>query len=357
MVRMQLEAEVATQDVVAQQACSASLFQGGFEAFVHLEDFAVDVVVAHRDAHGVSRNGHAFDHGVRVEAQDFTVLACTRFTFVRITDQVLLTRERTGHEAPLEPGWEACAATTAQCGRFDFCNDFILGHARTTVLTQDLAQSSVTTTCFVVFQAPVGAVNACVNLWIDVTTVENGFRAGRLELGKVKHLVFTSLGLSLEHINQLIQLVIAHVADHVAVVDQHHGSISACTQALALLHGEQAVWSCTAGFHAEFVAQVLQRLLTVTQLARQVGANVQFELACWLLVVHVVEGDHFMHSNGWHADVVSHFLLALRRHPATFLLDDGQAGHDSRLTLVSRVLGQFAVEARFGLFAQHRSIT
>lgn len=46
MVRVQLEAEAAAHDVVAQVAGSAGFLQRGLEALIGLEDFAVDVVVA-----------------------------------------------------------------------------------------------------------------------------------------------------------------------------------------------------------------------------------------------------------------------------------------------------------------------
>ena len=45
-----------------------------------------------------------------------------------------------------------------------------------------------------------------------------------------------------------------------------------------------------------------------------------------------------MHGDGGHAEVIGHCLLGLWRGPGPFLLDDGQAGRDGRLTLVSRVL-------------------
>ena len=92
-VRVQLEAVAAAQDLVAQEAGGAGLFQGFFEALVHLEDFAMDVVVAHADAHRVGRDDHAFDDDVRVELQDVTVLAGTRLALVGIAHQILLARE------------------------------------------------------------------------------------------------------------------------------------------------------------------------------------------------------------------------------------------------------------------------
>ncbi len=111
---MQLKAEAGAEDLVAQVAGSAGFFQRGFEAVVHLEDLAVDVVVAHRDAHRVGGDDHALDHDVRVEHQDVAVLAGPRLTLVRIADPVLRARVLPRHEAPLQAGWEACATAAAQ---------------------------------------------------------------------------------------------------------------------------------------------------------------------------------------------------------------------------------------------------
>jgi hypothetical protein len=162
-------------------------------------------------------------------------LAGAGFAFVGVADEVLLAREGAGHEAPLQTRGEAGTATTAQRRSLDLGDDLILGHAFAAVLAQDLAQRGVTATRLVVLQAPVAAVNASVDLRFDVAAVENGFLAGRLEFGKVKHLVSPSLGLSLERVDQLVELVVAHVADHLAVVHQGHGRIGARAQALAVL--------------------------------------------------------------------------------------------------------------------------
>ena len=115
MVTMQLEAEVRTHDVVAQKTCGTRFFQRRFKAFVSLEDFTMDVVVAHVDAHRIGRNRHAFDHDVGVVHQDFAVLARAWLTLVRVADQVFLAWELAGHEAPLQTRGEACTTTTAQC--------------------------------------------------------------------------------------------------------------------------------------------------------------------------------------------------------------------------------------------------
>ena len=82
MRSMQLKIEVAAHDLVAQEACSACFFKGRFKTFVGLKNFTVNVVVTHIDAHGVSRNGHAFNHNVRIELHDVAVFASAWFAFV-----------------------------------------------------------------------------------------------------------------------------------------------------------------------------------------------------------------------------------------------------------------------------------
>jgi hypothetical protein len=105
MVGMQLEAEVAAQDVAAQVARCARLFQRRLKALVHLENLAVDVVVTHADAHRKAGNDHAFNHDVGVEHQDVAVLAGPRLSLVGVAHQVLLTRNWRGmklHFSPVE---------------------------------------------------------------------------------------------------------------------------------------------------------------------------------------------------------------------------------------------------------------
>ncbi len=99
----------------------------------------MDVVVAHRDAHREGRDDHALDDDVRVELQDVAVLAGARLAFVGIADEVLLPRERAGHEAPLQARREARAAAAAQAGFLDGGDDLVLRHRLAAVRAQDLA--------------------------------------------------------------------------------------------------------------------------------------------------------------------------------------------------------------------------
>ena len=155
---MQLETEVRAHDAITQKAGGTRFFQSCFKAFVGLENFAVDVVVTHADAHGIGRNGHAFDHDVRVVLQDLAVFASARLALVRVTHQILLARELTGHEAPLQAGGKARTAATPQARLFDGGNDLVLGQALAAILAQNFAQGLVATTRYIVLQRPVAAV-------------------------------------------------------------------------------------------------------------------------------------------------------------------------------------------------------
>ena len=114
VVRVQIEAEIAAQNVFAQVARRARLLDGGLEAFVHLENFPVDVVVPLIRPHHVGGDQHAFNHGMGVILQDVAILERARLALVGVTNQVFLPRKLARHEAPLEPGGKTRTAAPAQ---------------------------------------------------------------------------------------------------------------------------------------------------------------------------------------------------------------------------------------------------
>ena len=104
---------------------------------------------------------------MRIETQDVAVFERARFAFVRIADEVLLARELTRHEAPLQAGREARTATAAQTRRLDV-GDHLLGR---NLFFQNAAQLGVTAARHIVFEMPVVAVQAGENQRFDVTIV------------------------------------------------------------------------------------------------------------------------------------------------------------------------------------------
>ena len=113
MMVVQVEAEVAAQNFVADEAGSVRLFEGLLTALVAIPDFPVDVVITTPAAHRVGGDHHAFDQHVWVVAQDVAVLEGSGLAFVGIAHEVLVAGELLRHEAPFEPGGEAGTATPA----------------------------------------------------------------------------------------------------------------------------------------------------------------------------------------------------------------------------------------------------
>jgi len=150
-------------DVVAQQTRSTRFLQRFFKPVIGRKYFAMNVVVAHRYAHGIRGNNHALDDNVGIELQDVAVFAGSRLSLIRVAHQILLARKLAWHEAPLEPRRKTCTATPPQGRLFDGCNHLVLRQTCdtgvacgcSTVFSKNLAQRLITATRFVVLQTPI----------------------------------------------------------------------------------------------------------------------------------------------------------------------------------------------------------
>ena len=118
----------------------------------------MDVVVAHRNAHGVGRDCHAFDDDMRVELEDVAVFAGTWLTFVGIAYKVLLTRELARHEAPFQTGWKTGPSSPTQTRLLHGGNDLVLAQTFSAMHTQNTSQRLVSTPRFIVFQMPIFSI-------------------------------------------------------------------------------------------------------------------------------------------------------------------------------------------------------
>src|SRR5699024_7904968 len=112
MEGMQRKIEPGIQDVVAQETGLGRLLERFIKPLVDFKNLAVNVVVANVNAHGISGNGHAFNHYMRIEAQDVTVFECAGLSLVRVADQIFLTRQAARHETPLQARRESGTTTT-----------------------------------------------------------------------------------------------------------------------------------------------------------------------------------------------------------------------------------------------------
>ncbi len=167
---MQLEIELATHDLVTEEAGGARLFQRFLEAVVIGPNLAMNIVVANRDTHRVGADRHAFDQGMRVVANDVAILECARFAFIRIAHQVFLSRKLARHEAPLQAGRKTGAAASTQRRCLQFCYHLL----RRDLVVEYALQGLIAAALDVVRQTPVLAIEAGQDQGFDVTGMQAG---------------------------------------------------------------------------------------------------------------------------------------------------------------------------------------
>ena len=172
MMRMQLEAEFAAEYFVTEKTRRARFFDGFFKALVDIPDFAVNVVVAHGNTHGVSGNRHALDHAMRVVTHDVAIFKRARLAFVGIAHQILRARKLPRHEAPLEPGRKPRTTTSTQRRLFKLRDDR-LGRD---FFAEYLLQRLIAAARLIILDAPIGAVDVLHDQGIGAV---NAFRERR----------------------------------------------------------------------------------------------------------------------------------------------------------------------------------
>ena len=147
-VNVNLAVEAAAEDVLADEALRAGLFDGALDVLDALEQLTANVDVADLGLDRVAGDQAALDERVRVALHDEAVLERARLALVCVDAQVDGLVGVLGQEAPLDARGEARAAAAAQVGRFDLFLDLFGGQA----LTQRLAERAVAAVALVAGQ-------------------------------------------------------------------------------------------------------------------------------------------------------------------------------------------------------------
>ncbi len=120
---IKIKTEIGTEQLLADEACLASLCQRLLESLVIFPDLAMNIVVTDACTQRIGGNRHALDQLVRVVTDDVAVLECAGLTLVRIADQIFDAVIVTRHETPFETSRKTCTATSAQTGELDLTDD------------------------------------------------------------------------------------------------------------------------------------------------------------------------------------------------------------------------------------------
>ena len=121
--QVDVEAEVAAEDLFAEQAVLARLFDGAGETVDGERILGADVDDALGGAGDVAADDHAFDERVGIAFDLIAVHVGAGVALVGVADDVLLVRLGLGEELPLVAGEVAGAAAAAELGGLDLLDD------------------------------------------------------------------------------------------------------------------------------------------------------------------------------------------------------------------------------------------
>ena len=131
---LDVEIEVAAENLLAQKSEVAGLLDGDLETLNGERIFRADVDVALRSADREARDGHGFEDGVGIAFQSGAVHVSAGVALVGITDHVLLALGLLLGELPLHAGGEARAAAAAETRLEHFFDDLLGRHLEENLL-------------------------------------------------------------------------------------------------------------------------------------------------------------------------------------------------------------------------------
>jgi hypothetical protein len=120
-----LEAEIAPEDVLAQEIVRLGLGDGRLEPLDRQGIFGPEVDVGLRGADAVGGDGHALDQPMGIALDHRTVHERARVALVGVADEVLVVAGRAAGELPLLPGGKAAAAPAPQSAGLDHVADLV----------------------------------------------------------------------------------------------------------------------------------------------------------------------------------------------------------------------------------------
>ena len=136
---LDVEIEVAAENLLAEKAEVASLLDGDLKALDGERIFRTDVDVALRSADGKAGDRHGLEDRVGIAFERRAVHVSAGVALVGVTDHVLLALRLLHSELPLHTGGEARAAATAKTRLKHFIDNLLGRH-----LEEDLLESLVT---------------------------------------------------------------------------------------------------------------------------------------------------------------------------------------------------------------------
>ena len=123
-----IEFKAEPQNILAEEAVFAGLFEGYLQTVYGHGIFGADVDIALMRAYGVAGYGHCLEHAVGIAFEHGSVHECAGIALIGVAHDVLYIALRGLGERPLAPRGEAGAAAAAETGGGDFVYYVVRGH-------------------------------------------------------------------------------------------------------------------------------------------------------------------------------------------------------------------------------------
>ena len=123
-----VEVEGCVANVVAEQSASPRFAQAGRQTAHGQRILSAYVDETFAGADCVSRDGHAFNHALRIALKNTAIHKRARIAFIAIADYILYVSRCLGNCAPLQAGGISAAAASAQTAGGDLMDDAVRCH-------------------------------------------------------------------------------------------------------------------------------------------------------------------------------------------------------------------------------------
>ena len=125
---MQIEREVGSENVFAEEVVSVGLINRLSQGFCGVNELTTDVDVTDIALNSISSDGHSFDKLEWRSLHQHLVFEGSGLTLVRIADNIMRLHFLFWKAVPLDPARESCAASSSQPRCFDLVNDALSLH-------------------------------------------------------------------------------------------------------------------------------------------------------------------------------------------------------------------------------------
>ena len=125
---LNIEAETAFHNIIAEETQFPCLVQGGLDTFHRQRVLGTNIYIAFGSSDSIASHNHALDDRMRVALYESTVHKCAGVTLIGVADNIPGGACSVAAQLPFLPGRKTGAAPTSELGALDLCNNILRLH-------------------------------------------------------------------------------------------------------------------------------------------------------------------------------------------------------------------------------------